>query len=340
MQASDFFSIIPRDGAPQAERRPLNYEDDQESVIESARQVLLGQGAALLAFSERVDHSFADAVQLILGRSGRVIVCGIGKSGLVGRKIAATLASTGTPAFFLHASEALHGDLGMVTPEDTVLLISNSGNTKEVLSIVPALHEMDVPVIAMCSGGALSRNATVHLSVAVDREACPLNLAPTTSTLVTLALGDALALALSQARGFEEQDFARRHPGGELGRRLYNRVRDVMHKDALPLVLPTDLMSDVLLSITAGRCGLAIVQDAQNNLLGVITDGDLRRALQREPDLLRMSAQDIMTTTPVVISERSLASVAEKLMEQRKIKALIALDDFGHVSGVVEFFST
>ncbi len=340
MQSSDAIAPFAATGrgslGPSVPSQPLR----PQSLLSDARQILLGQSAALLSLAERIDQSFADAVQLILSRKGRVVVCGIGKSGLVGRKMAATLSSTGTPSFFLHASEALHGDLGMVTADDTVIMISNSGKTKEILSIVPALRQMNVPVIAMCGGGELERVATVSLSVGVDREACPLNLAPTTSTLVTLAMGDALAISLSQARGFRVDDFARCHPGGELGRRYYSRVQDAMRSQDLPIVRPDLPMREVLVSITQGRCGLAIVEGEARELLGIITDGDLRRALQREPNVLELQARDIMTENPLIIEQSALVEEAESMMERRKVKALLAVDEARHVSGVIEFFAT
>ncbi len=309
-------------------------------IVQDARKILLEQSSALLSLAEKLDDSFSEAVELILGRTGRVVVCGVGKSGLVGRKLAATMASTGTPAFFLHGGEALHGDLGMVTAEDTVIMISNSGRTQELLAILPAFQEMNVPVIALCGGGELRRLATVSLSIAVDREACQLNLAPTTSTLVSLALGDALAIALSRARGFRVRDFARCHPGGELGRRYYCRVRDVMRQQDLPFVRPDLPMSEVVVAMTRGRCGLAIVEDEGRELVGIITDGDLRRALQSDPAVLNRMASDVMVGPPLTISEHALVERAEKLMEQRKVKALLATDDLGQVSGVIEFFAT
>jgi arabinose-5-phosphate isomerase len=276
---------------------------------------------------------------MIAARPGRVVVCGMGKSGLIGRKIAATLSSTGTPAFFLHASEALHGDLGMVTTEDTVVMISNSGETAEVIHLLVPLRDMCVPVIAMTGNGrsTLARKADVFLDISVEREACPLNLAPTTSTLVTLALGDAMAMALSQLRGFEAGDFARCHPGGSLGRRLSTLVSDIMRTDNLPFVRPSDPMKHLVMTMTEGRCGTALVMENEE-LVGVITDGDLRRAFQKSEDCLSMTAAEIMTRAPLVIREDARLSDAEELMSTKRIKVLVAVDPAGKVRGVVEMY--
>lgn len=319
---------------------PALLDKNREGLLEQSRKLLLGQSRALASLADRLDHNFADAVQTILQRQGRLVVCGMGKSGLVGRKIAATMSSTGTPAFFLHASEALHGDLGMVTCEDTVLMISNSGETDEVLRILTALREMKVPVIAMAGNSlcSLAQLSTVFLEIAIDREACPLNLAPTTSTLVTLALGDALALALSQARGFEANDFARFHPGGSLGRRLCTRVRDVMRKDDLPIVSSDEDMSRIIMAMTQGRCGTAIVMD-DGVLIGIITDGDLRRAFQKHAQVMELQASDVMTSNPVVISEDARQGDAEEMMLENRVKALLAVNSRGRVTGILEIFT-
>lgn len=309
-------------------------------MLEEARLLLKRQSLALASLSERLGANFPIAVSTILGRPGRLVVCGLGKSGLIGRKIAATLSSTGTPSFFLHASEALHGDLGMVTPEDTVLMISNSGETPEIVGILRPLRELGVPVIAMAgsANSTLGRLSNVFLDIGVEREACPLNLAPTTSTLVTLALGDAIAMALSQARDFKAGDFARCHPGGSLGRRLCTRVEDVMRTENLPFVTPNDSMRDVVMTMTRGRCGTAIVVEDEL-LVGVITDGDLRRAFQKFDDAMSCSARDVMTRSPVVILEDAVLGDAEELMRTHRIKALLAVNHSGMVKGVVEIYS-
>ncbi len=313
---------------------------DRTEILERSRQRLLGQGRAISSLAGSLSGAFLDAVDTILATRGRLVVCGMGKSGLVGRKIAATMSSTGTPAFFLHASEALHGDLGMVTTEDTVLMISNSGETDEVLRIMKVLGELNVSVVAIAGNPlcSLARLSTVFLNIAIDREACPLNLAPTTSTLVTLALGDVLALALSQARGFEANDFARFHPGGSLGRRLRTRVRDLMRKDSLPIVGPDDVMSQVIISMTEGRCGTAIVKE-EGKLRGIITDGDLRRAFQKHVEVMHLTAKEVMTANPVVISQDAFQKDAEEMMQECRVKVLLAVDQHGVVEGILEIFT-
>jgi arabinose-5-phosphate isomerase len=313
---------------------------DFSAILGDAQELLRRQAATLKDMADGLGASFPIAVTTILARPGRVVVCGMGKSGLIGRKIAATLSSTGTPAFFLHASEALHGDLGMVTPEDTVLMISHSGETDEVLRLLPALRDMGVPVIGMAGNpnSTLARKANVVLDISVESEACPLNLAPTTSTLVTLALGDALAVTLSQMRGFQAGDFARCHPGGALGRRLCTRVEDVMRTENLPIVRPEQAMRDVVMTMTEGRCGTAIVLDG-DQLRGVITDGDLRRAFQKHNDCMSMRASDVMTSAPVVIRQDATLADAEELMRTRRIKVLVAVNQSGKVRGVVEIYS-
>lgn len=313
---------------------------DSSQILADAKDYLNKQASALANLSERLGPAFPIAVSTIFARPARVVVCGMGKSGLIGRKIAATLSSTGTPAFFLHASEALHGDLGMVTPDDTLLMISNSGETEEVIRLLAPLRDMGASVIGMAgnANSTLARKADVFLDISVDREACRLNLAPTTSTLVTLALGDALAMALSQLRGFQAGDFARCHPGGSLGRRLCTRVEDVMRTENLPFVSPGWPMKDVVITMTEGRCGMAMVMEGQQ-LVGVITDGDLRRAFQRFDDCIGMTARDAMTPDPVLIREDATLGDAEELMRTKRIKALIAVNAGGSVRGVVEIYS-
>ncbi len=312
---------------------------DADRMLHGARDYLHAQGRALDDLADRLGEELPTAVNVIAGRPGRVVVCGMGKSGLIGRKIAATLSSTGTPAFFLHASEALHGDLGMVTTDDTVIMISNSGETVEVIHLLVPLRDMRVPVIAMTGNArsTLARKADVFLDISVEREACPLNLAPTTSTLVTLALGDSMAMALSQLRGFEAGDFARCHPGGSLGRRLSTLVSDIMRTENLPFVQPSDAMKDVVMTMTEGRCGTALVMEA-GELVGVVTDGDLRRAFQKYDDCISMTAFDVMTRNPVVIREDARLADAEELIRTKRIKLLVAVDRAGKVKGVVEMY--
>jgi len=312
------------------------------TIVEEARRVLLDQMGILAGLAERVDERFADAVAVLLATEGRVVVSGVGKSGLIGRKIASTFASTGTPALFMNAAEAHHGDLGMVTRKDTVLLISHSGETQEVVELLPHLRALGVPVIAMVGrrDSVLARNATVALDVSVDREVCPNNLAPTSSALATLALGDALAVAMIRERGFGSEDFARFHPGGSLGRKLSSntaKVRDVMRNSKLPVVAPTDTVGESLMTMTEGRLGLVLVMHG-DRLVGLVTDGDLRRAIVRYPDLLKVKVSEIMTLNPVTIDQEAMLADAHQRMTGMKLKALVALDGEGKVTGVVEVF--
>jgi arabinose-5-phosphate isomerase len=268
-----------------------------------------------------------------------VVFSGIGKSGLIARKIAATLSSTGTPSFFVHPAEAFHGDLGMITERDTVVLISYSGETDEVVRLLPHLVRLGTPIVAMVGRpeSTIGSAADVVLDVAVEREVCPNNLAPTNSTLAALAMGDAISVALMRVRQFGAEDFARFHPGGALGRRLHTRVKDVMHSRDLPVVTPNQTVRDSLFTITRGRLGLALVFDGEA-LCGIVTDGDLRRAMQRHDDVLDVKVSEIMSAHPITIGEQALVSEAEKLMRRRKVKALVVLDSRGKVSGLVEIF--
>jgi arabinose-5-phosphate isomerase len=263
---------------------------------------------------------------------------GMGKSGHVGRKIAATLASTGTPSFFVHPAEASHGDLGMVTAGDVVLAISNSGESDELAALLPALRRLSVTLVAMTGKpqSALARHADIVLSCAVDQEACPLNLAPTASTTAQMALGDALAVALLDARGFVEADFARSHPGGSLGRKLLMHVRDLMRSgDALPLVAPTASMSQMLREMSAKGLGFTAVADADGQVLGIFTDGDLRRLIERGVDLLPLTAQEVMHRSPRLVREDALAVDAAGLMEQHRITSVIVVDEVGRITGAL-----
>ena len=305
---------------------------------EIARQVIVQQAAALEQLARSLGDAFDQAVDLLLGCKGRVIVCGMGKSGLVGRKMSATFASTGTPSFFLHPGEALHGDLGKIMPGDVIILISNSGETEEVLRLLPSLQDFGNDTIAITNAPAstLARYARITLPLHVEREACPNNLAPTTSTLATMALGDALAVALITARDFQPQDFARYHPGGSLGRRLLTRVADVMHKD-LPIVAPDTPMAQVIEVMTEKRLGLAIVLE-EGRLAGILTDGDLRRAMRRVRQVLDYPAREFMTPNPVTIAPGSRMTEAEQLMHERSIRALVVVEA-GVVLGVVDIFN-
>jgi arabinose-5-phosphate isomerase len=310
-----------------------------ERLAEEARHTFREQAKSIAELAERVDESFGRAVDLMYATPGHVVITGIGKSGIIGRKIAATLASTGTPSFFVHPAEAFHGDLGMITARDTVLLVSYSGETEEVVRLVPHLLRLGSPIVSLVGAvdSTLARAADVAIDVSVEREACPNNLAPTNSTLAALAMGDALAVSLMRARQFRVEDFARLHPGGALGRRLLTRVKDVMHRRELPVVGPWQTVRDSLFTITRGRLGLALVFD-DGVLRGIVTDGDLRRAMQRYEDVLNVPVSELMSTQPATIDEDALLSEAEKLMRRRKIKALVVVDRAGKPTGLVEIF--
>ena len=298
---------------------------DPTQMIARGRRVLAIEAEAVAALEHRLDESFARACALLIGCEGRIVVTGMGKSGHVASKIAATLASTGSPAFFVHPGEAIHGDLGMITPKDVVLALSNSGETTELLTILPVIKRLGVPLIALTGNGGstLSRYATVTLDVSVPAEACPLNLAPTASTTAALAMGDALAIAVLEARGFTEQDFALSHPGGSLGRRLLLHVEDVMRKgDELPRVGPETLLSEGLLEMSRKGLGMTTIVDADDHVLGIFTDGDLRRALDRQLDVHRTTMREVMTAGGKVAEPRMLAAEAVHLMETFRITSL------------------
>ncbi|MDP2031756.1 MAG: KpsF/GutQ family sugar-phosphate isomerase [Thiobacillus sp.] len=300
-----------------------------EHLLTLARQVLDIEADALRTLSTRLDSGFADAVNLILACNGRVVVSGMGKSGHIGGKIAATLASTGTPAFFMHPGEASHGDLGMIAPNDVVLALSNSGESNEIVSIVPLIKRRGAKLIAMTGNphSTMAHEADVHLDASVDKEACPLNLAPTASTTAALALGDALAVALLDARGFSADDFARTHPGGSLGRRLLIHVRDVMHTgDALPKIDREASLKTALLEMTQKGLGMTAVVDAADKVAGVFTDGDLRRALEHALDLQQARVIDLMTLNPKTIRADELAVAAVEKMDTLKINGLLVVD--------------
>jgi arabinose-5-phosphate isomerase len=307
-------------------------------MIARGRRVLATESEAVAALEHRLGEDFAEACRLLLNCTGRVVVTGMGKSGHVGGKIAATLASTGTPAFFLHPAEAVHGDIGMITARDIVLAISNSGETDELLTILPVIKRLDVPLIALTGrgGSTLARYATVTLDVSVPAEACPLNLAPTASTTATLAMGDALAVAVLEARGFTEEDFARSHPGGTLGRRLLLHVEEVMRRGTdLPAVRPETPLSAGLLEMSRKGLGMTTVVDEGDRLLGIFTDGDLRRALDGQIDVHRTRMVEVMTAGPKVARPRMLAAEAVHLMETHRITALPVVDDDGILVGAL-----
>jgi arabinose-5-phosphate isomerase len=307
-------------------------------LITRGRRVLATEAEAVAALEHRLGEPFAAACRLILGCEGRVVVTGMGKSGHIGNKIAATLASTGSPAFFLHSAEAIHGDIGMITARDVVLALSNSGETDELLTILPVIKRIDVPLIALTGrpGSTLARYATVVLDVSVPAEACPLNLAPTASTTATLAMGDALAVAVLEARGFTEEDFARSHPGGSLGRRLLLHVEEVMRTgNDLPAVGPDTTLSAGLLEMSRKGLGMTTIVDASRRVLGVFTDGDLRRALDKQLDVHATRMRDIMTVNPRMARPRMLAAEAVHLMEAHRITALPVVDDAGTLVGAL-----
>ena len=302
---------------------------DTEQLTGRGRRVLRTEADAVAALEHRLGEEFAAACRLVLACRGRVVVTGMGKSGHVGNKIAATLASTGSPSFFLHPAEAIHGDIGMITAGVVVLAISNSGETDELLTILPVIKRLDVPLIALTGqrNSSLARYATVTLDISVPAEACPLNLAPTASTTATLAMGDALAIAVLEARGFTEEDFARSHPGGTLGRRLLLHVEDVMRKgDALPMVGPGASLSEGLLEMSRKGLGMTTIVDEGRRVLGIFTDGDLRRALDRQIDVHGTRIREVMTADCRVAEPRMLAVEAVHLMETHRITSLPVVD--------------
>jgi arabinose-5-phosphate isomerase len=317
--------------------KPEPAPPDPASLIAAGRRALDIEGRAIAGLAPRLDASFARACTLCLDSRGRVIVTGMGKSGHIGGKIAATLASTGTPSFFMHAAEASHGDIGMITRDDVLLALSNSGETAEVLALMPHTSRLGVPVIALTGNpkSNLARAAAVHLDVSVGEEACPLNLAPTASTTATLALGDALAVALLEARGFTPQDFARSHPAGALGRKLLLHVGDVMRTgDDLPVVSPGTKLADGLVVMSKKGLGMCVVVD-DGRLLGVFTDGDLRRVLGGDADVRRVTMREVMTPNPKAVGATELAAEAAHLMEKHRITALPVVDAAGAIIGAL-----
>ena len=307
-------------------------------ALELGRRTLAIEAAAVAALQARLDEHFASAVQLILDSPGRVIVSGMGKSGHIARKIAATMASTGTPAYFVHPGEASHGDLGMITRDDVLLALSNSGESEELLRILPAVKRQGARLIAMTGSAAstLAREADVHLDAGVEQEACPLNLAPTASTTAALALGDALAVALLNARGFGPDDFARSHPGGALGRRLLTHVRDVMREHSrVPVVDSETSISDAIVAMSRGGLGLVAITDDQQRPLGIFTDGDLRRAFERQLDLRHARIGSLMHPAPHTIAPERLAVEAVEMMERLRINALLVVDGDGQLVGAL-----
>jgi arabinose-5-phosphate isomerase len=317
---------------------PASPSFDAARALALARATLDIEARALDALKERQGDGFVAALAAMLACRGRVVVMGMGKSGHVGRKVAATLASTGTPALFVHPGEASHGDLGMVTPGDVVLAISNSGESDELAAIIPALKRLGVTLVAMTgrTDSTLAQHAHITLSSAVDQEACPLNLAPTASTTAQMALGDALAVALLDARGFREEDFARSHPGGSLGRKLLMHVRDLMRSgDDVPRVGPQTAFTDMLREMTGKGLGFTAITDAAGRVLGIFTDGDLRRLIERGADLRALLAADVMHPGPKLVSADALAVDAADVMEQHRITSVLVIDAAGLLVGAL-----
>jgi arabinose-5-phosphate isomerase len=305
-----------------------------------ALAVVETEARAVAALAGRIDEAFGRACQLMLNCQGRVVVLGIGKSGHIGGKIAATLASTGTPAFFVHPAEATHGDLGMITASDVALVLSNSGEAEEVKQILPLVKRLGVPIVALTgnSGSTLARHADVHLDVSVEEEACPLGLAPTSSTTAALVMGDALAVALLEARGFTREDFARSHPAGRLGRRLLLHIRDIMHSgEDIPVVGPETRISEAIVEMTRKRLGMTAVLDDAGRVLGVYTDGDLRRTLDRGRDPHSCTVAEVMTQGCKTIDPGALAVEAAQMMQEHRVQGLLVVDDQGQLAGVLNF---
>jgi len=309
------------------------------NILDAAKKVLRTEAEAVLALTEKIGSNFERAVDIIFRSRGRVVVTGMGKSGLVGKKIAATLASTGTPAFFLHPAEATHGDLGMVTSDDVIIAISNSGETDELVGLIPFLKRFNVGLISMTgnSQSTLTKLADVNLDVSVKEEACPFGVVPTASTTAAMAMGDALAVALLIKRGYREENFAFFHPGGRLGKRLFIKVKDLMHSGkALPVVSGDTPMAKAVMEISSKRLGATIVADSDGTILGIITDGDLRRAIERRGKaLFDLRAEEVMTANPRTISEEELAAKALSIMEGHSITSLIVSDEEGKAKGII-----
>lgn len=306
-------------------------------IQKTAREVLAAEAAAISGLIERVGADFEKAVEMLASCKGRVVVTGMGKSGLICRKLAATFSSTGVPSFFLHPAEAIHGDLGMVVPGDLVLAISNSGETLELVRLLELLKRLGVPLIVLTGNlqSSLARHSEIAIDVGVAKEACPLNLVPTASTTASLAMGDALAMCVMERRGFREEDFARLHPGGKLGKKLM-KVGELMRKgDAIPCVKTTTRMKDVIYEMSRKGIGITSVTDAEERLVGVVSDGDLRRHLEHDANLLTRTAGEIMTSNPKTIGIDELASRALFLMEEKKITSLLIVDSAGHLQGII-----
>lgn len=311
---------------------------DKSTFIDSGRRTIAIEHQCIADLNDRLDQNFIKACELILACQGRTVVTGMGKSGHIARKIAATLSSTGTPAMFVHPAEASHGDLGMITDKDVVMALSNSGTTEELMNILPLLKRKGVPFITLTGNptSTLATTADTNLDVSVSQEACPLGQAPTSSTTAALVMGDALAMALLEARGFTEEDFAFSHPGGRLGRRLLLKVQDLMHKGAeIPQVSPGTLLKDALYEISAKGLGMTTIVDSEGHLQGVFTDGDLRRALDAGRDIMQTPVDVVMTAKGKTITPQAMATEAARLMEENRIYTLIVTDESGTLQGVI-----
>lgn len=316
----------------------LQHDADAKRLADMGKAVLAVEAKALADLIETIDPSFVQAAGFMLRCEGRVVVLGMGKSGHIGGKVAATLASTGTPAFFVHAGEASHGDMGMITDKDVVLAFSNSGETEELTVLLPLIKRLGVPLIAVTGtrDSTLATAATVHIWVEVKEEACPLGLAPTSSTTAALAMGDALAIAMLQTRGFTESDFAKAHPGGVLGRRLLLKIDDLMHKGgAMPVVRPETRLSDAVAEMNRSSLGLTAVVNETGEVEGIFTDGDLRRVFERNEDLRKVQIKDVMTRNCRTIARGALAAEALHVMQDHRINALLVLDDTSRLIGVL-----
>ncbi len=318
----------------------MSVKESADKTITYAKEVFGIAVDALTAISQRLDKNFSEVIRAILSCPGRVIVCGMGKSGVIGRKIASTLSSTGTPSFFMHPAEAFHGDLGMIKSEDILLLIAYSGETEEVLRIIPFLKENGNLIISMTgnANSTLASNSDYHLDISVEREACPLQMTPTTSVAAALVMGDALAVVLMEERDLKAEDLARFHPGGSLGRRLLTTVEDSMVRDNLPTVAKAACMKDVIGVMTSGRQGVAVVVDRQQHVIGVITDGDLRRAVNKYENIFSLKAENIMTRNPKTISKDLKLYEAEKIFNRYEIVTLIVADDEGKLLGLLQHY--
>ena len=308
-------------------------------AIETALSLTQAYKLGIERFEKMLGNEFAKAVEFMNNTSTHIIVCGMGKSGLVGRKISATLASTGTPSIFLHPAEAIHGDLGKVQKKSVVLLISYSGETGEIIALIPALKRLDVNIIALTGvkNSTLASKSDIVLDTSVDREACPLNLAPTTSTMITMVLGDALAVSLMELKNFKQEDFALTHPGGSLGKRLLSSVKDEMKQNNLPFIDQNSIVQDVLVKMTEGRLGLALV-GTNEELKGVITDGDIRRALIDNKNFAELKAKNLMNSNPLIALDSDNLQVAEKRMREAKVQCLIVKNLMNEVVGVIQIF--